>query len=374
MSRFSTRPSQPTQDSRFPRVSSFAVVALLLLILPAGALRAQTAAGPGTGPMPPVRPSSVDGFVTAVDGKVVTLLGSQLLELDLSGAILVSADAEVVDTTPPPVAPGAYLSATVEATGSIITVYPPPPLKVIRAVVRPAGTALLTGAVQSVGTDSFSLLFRTILVDANTVFLFPNASVSIKGLSDLKPGMQAEVWVRANGDPLTAVRVVAFGPTVVPNPIFFRGVVKVIGTDSWTIGDMTVGVTAATRIVGDPQVGDTVDVVAIVEGPPNPMMGMPSRLVAVSIVKVFLPPSPVAGRTISFTGPVQAMPFSGTLGLWKIAGRSVTVTGLTTIEGNPAVGSTVAVTGYALPNLLAGAAAVTPSAMAFIATNIRTAP
>lgn len=145
MSRFSTRPSQATQDSRFRRASSFAIVALLLLFLPSGALRAQTAAGPGTGPTPPVRPSSVDGFVTAVDGNVVTLLGSQLLELDLTGAILVSADADAADTTPPPIAPGAYIAATVEATGAIITIYPPPPLKVIRAVVRPTGTALLTG-------------------------------------------------------------------------------------------------------------------------------------------------------------------------------------------------------------------------------------
>lgn len=372
MSRVSTRPSQATHDSRFRRASSFGVVALLFLAFASPPAAGQASTGGSTVPVtPPTFLPSAAGFVTAVDGPIVTLLGSPLLRIDVSGATILAADA--TGGTPPQITPGAYIFATLEPIAPPTAGPLPPPLIAIAVAVRPAGTALLEGEVQAVGTDSFTLLFRTILVDANTVFLFPNASASSGGLSDLKPGMQVAVWVRVTSNGLTAVRVVVLGPPPVSDPIFFRGVVKVIGTDSWTIGDYTVGITAATKIVGDPQVGDTVDVVAIVENPPNPMMGMPSRLVALSITKVILPPSPVAARTISFTGPVQAMPISGTLGVWKIAGRSVTVTGLTTIEGNPAVGSTVAVTGYTLPGLTA-AAALTPSSVTFVATDIQTAP
>lgn len=378
MSRFSTRPSQTTQDSRFRRASSFAVVALLLLSLVASPLAAQVSLGGTTPPSatPPVQAPSVEGFVTSVDGTVLTLLGSPLLQIDIEGATIVSADSSGGTATPPPIEPGAYVVAIVQLP-NILPPFAfgfPPPLKAIWVAVRPAGMAILEGEIQAVGSSSFSLLFRTILVNEHTVFSGYGAGGPVQGLSDLKPGMQATAWVVVTSGGLLATKVEAFGPFVVPPPVSFRGVVKVIGTDSWTIGDYTVGVTSDTKIVGDPQVGDTVDVVAIIVGPPNPMMGMPSRLVAVSIVKVLLPPSPVAGRTISFTGPVQAMPSSGTLGLWRIDDRSVTVTGLTTIEGNPAVGSTVAVTGYALPSPLAGVAAVTPSAMAFIATDIRMAP
>jgi hypothetical protein len=372
MPRISTRPSQVLL-LRIRKVPSFGHAALLFFLLLATApLPAQMAAGFDIGPIPTMKPPTVDGFVTAVDGNVVTLLGSQLLTLDLTGAVIVQADADAADVTPPPIAPGAHIAAIVDASGPVIAVYPPPPLKVIRAVVLPAGTALLTGEIQDVGPNNFSLLFRTILVDAGTVFSGEGDSGPVKGLSDLKPGMQAEVRVTANGDPLTAAQVVAFSPTAVPKPIFFRGVVKAIRTDSWTIGDMTVGVTTDTKIVGDPKVGDTADVVAIVVNPPNPRMGMPSRIVAVSIVKLLVLRSPVVGRGTSFTGEVQAMPPTVTLGLWRIAGRTVTVTGLTTIEGNPTVGSTVTVAGYALPNPLAGAAAVTASAVASIATDIKT--
>jgi hypothetical protein len=374
MSRISTRPSQTTQDPRFRRDSSFAVVALLLLPLVALPLAAQTSSGgttPGS-PAPPVKAPFVEGFVSAFDGTIVTLLGSPLLRIDVSGATLLAADATGV--TPPLITPGAHIWATVEPLAPPNASPLPPPLIATAVAVRPAGTAVLSGEILSVGSDSFALLFRTILVDENTVFSGYGSGGPVQGLSDLNPGMQATAWVVVSSGALLAKKVEAYGPFVVPPPLSFRSVVKVIGSDSWTIGDYTVGVTADTKIVGDPQVGDTADVVAIVEGPPNPMMGMPSRLVAISIVKVILPPSPVAVRTISLTGPVQAMPSSGMPGVWRIADRSVTVTALTTIEGNPAVGSAVAVTGYALPSLLAGNAAATPAAMAFIATHIRTVP
>ncbi len=360
--------------ARFLPLSSAGVVALLLLSLVAPPLAAQpspgaTMPGPTT---PPVKAPSVEGFVTSVDGTVLTLLGSVLLRVDIAGATIISADSAWGTTTPPPIGPGAYVMAIVQVPDGRSASPVPPPFKATSVAVRPAGMAILDGEIQDVGSSSFSLLFRTILVDDHTVFSGYGAGGPVQDLSDLKPGMQATAWVVVTSGGLLAKKVVAYGPTVPPPPVSFRGVVKVIGTDNWTIGDMTVGITAATKIVGDPQVGDTVDVVAIVEGPPNPMMGMPSRLVAISIVKVIPPPNPVPGRTFTFDGTVQSMPSTGTIGLWKIGDRPVMVTGLTKISGTPKVGSLVTVTGYATPSPIASGSAVTPSSVPILATSIVT--
>jgi hypothetical protein len=50
------------------------------------------------------------------------------------------------------------------------------------------------------------------------------------------------------------------------------------------------------------------------------------------------------------------------------------VSGLVSAVDGNTVGSNVSVTGYSLPNPMAGAGAVAPSAMAFIATEISTVP
>lgn len=382
MSRMNSRLPRATVPTRFLALPSSGVVALLLALLLPGVLSAQMTTGPGTSPATPVKVRSVvNGVVTSFDEptKVATLIGSPLLQVDLSSARIVMADADPFDATVPPIGPGAFLTAVVEAPDVAITIFPPPPLKALQAAVRPPGFAFLHGEIESVGTDSFALLHRTILVDGSTLFGGADGGTPIDGLSDLRPGMQAEVWVLAAGDTLTAAKVVAHGKPDVPKPIFFRGVVKTIGPDSWTIGDLTVGITPDTRIVGDPQVGDTVDVIASVVDPPNPGMGMPSRLVAISIVKVVVVPPPIPGRTTTFEGPVQALPPSGRNGHWKIADRTVTVSGLTKIEGDPKVGSQVTVTGFALPSPVAisvgpMASAMNPRTIPFMAISIKTMP
>jgi hypothetical protein len=362
--------------ARFLPSSSAGLVALLLLSLAALPLAAQPSVEPAMPGIaePPVKAPFVEGFVTSVDGMVVTLTGSPLLRVDVSGATIISADAGGGTATPPPIEPGAYLVAIVQLP-TVPSMGPlPGPLRATSVAVRPAGMAVLSGEVQSVGSSTFSLLDRTILVDGNTAFSGYGAGGPVHGLSDLKPGMQATAWVVVSGGGLLATRVMALGPFDLPKPVSFRGVVKEIGTESWTIGDMTVGITTATRIVGDPRVGDTVDVVAKVDGPPNPMMGMPSRLVAVSIVKVVPPPTPVPGRTFTFDGTVQSMPKTGTMGLWKVGDRDVMVTGLTKISGTPKVGSLVTVTGYPMPTRLATGSAATPSPVSILATSIVTKP
>ncbi len=367
----------PTTCLRFPAVararslflSSSGLVTLLFLSLAAAPAAAQMSIGlPSPSPAPATMPPTVEGFVSAVEGPIITLLGSPLLRVDISGATILPADS--TGTTPPPITPGAFILATVEPTAPPQAGPLPPPLIARTVAVRPAGTAVLSGEILSVGSDSFALLFRTILVDARTVFSGYGSGGPVRGLSDLKAGMHATAWVVASSSGLRATKVVAFSDVVPPKPFSFRGVVKAIGDTSWQIDDKTVGVTADTKIVGDPQVGDTVDVLATIQDPPNPAMGMPSRIVALLIAKVDVVPPPPPGRTFTFDGTVQSMPASGMIGLWKIGDRSVIVTGLTKITGTPRVGSPVTVTGYATPSPFASGAVIQPSSIPIVATSI----
>lgn len=382
MSTTIARPFRAPRPTRALALPAAGFVALLSLLLLPGTLGAQMEISSETASALSLKiPAAVNGVVTGFDEttRVATLVGSRLLQVDLSSARIAAGDADPSDGAVPPIGPGAHLTALVEVPDVAITIFPPPPLKAVYAVVRPPEFALLQGEIEGVGASSFSMLHRVILVDDRTAFAGENGGMPIRGLGDLKPGMVAEVWVVPAGDTLTAVRVVAHGKVVEPPPMLFRGVVREIGATSWTIGDRTVGVTAETKIVGDPKVGDTVDVVARIVNPPDPMMGMPSRLVAVSIVKVLLPPPPVPGETTTFDGKVLAMPPSGMLGLWKISDRVVLVTPSTKIEGSPKVGSAVTVTGYTLPTMSAapggmGSAGSSPLASPFIALAIKTKP
>ena len=105
-----------------------------------------------------------------------------------------------------------------------------------------------------------------------------------------------------------------------------------------------------TKIVGDPKVGDIVDVVAKVHNPPPGSLA-PSYLVAVSIIKapVITPPGP-GDRATEFDGIVESIPAAPTangapLGHWKISSRDVLVNGLTKLDTGIVVGSAVHVKG-----------------------------
>lgn len=353
--------------NRFLPFSSAGLVALLLLSLFALPLTAQpTVDVMMPSPIgPPVKVSSVEGFVTSVDGTVLTLLGTALLRVDIAGATIISVDAGGVTTTPVPIDVGAYVVAMV----SLPAVAPPfayglpPPLKATSVAVRPAGMAVLAGEIDSVGSSSFSLLFRTILVDGSTAYSGFGSGGPVQGFSDLKSGMQATTWVVVTSGGLLAKRVVAYGQFVVPKPVSFRGVVTAITSGFWQVDGTSVAVTPDTKIVGDPIVGDTVDVLA------SETSGV---LTALMIAKIAPVPPPTPGRTFTFDGTVQSMPSTGTIGFWKIGDRSVIVNGLTKITGTPAVGSVVTVTGYPMPGPIAVGAPISISSVPILATTIVT--
>ena len=219
-------------------------------------------------------------MVTAVtiDGKVVTLLGGAgNLDIDVSSARIVLVGLESsASETPVTIGPGDRIVATIALPDVIPAIVPPPPLVATNVLVTQTRFALLHGTIQGVDRpgSAFSMLFRVVHVDANTEFSGATPSSLIKSLADLAPGQTAEATVVASPVGLLAVSVVAHGfPTPPPIPFAFRGVVKTIAVGAWTIDDKIVGITNETKIVGDPKVGDTVDVLAKMQDPPNPRDG-----------------------------------------------------------------------------------------------------
>jgi hypothetical protein len=317
------------------------------------------------------RPATVvEGVVTGVstDGKIVTLLGGAgNLDIDVSNArIVLAGPGTSASGTPATIGIGARIVATIALGDAIPAVMPPPPLVATNVLVVESRLTFLHGMIQAVNLpgSAFSMLFRVVNTDANTEFLGGSSEGPIKSLADLAPGQVADVTVVASPLGLLAVRVVAHGfPAPPPLPFAFRGVVKTIAADQWTIGEKVVGITNETKIVGDPKVGDTVDVLAKVQNPPNPGMGMPSSIVAILITKVPVvtpPPTPGSGRDFTFEGPVQSIPSTPTqIGTWKIAGKDVVVTAQTEIQGSPKVGDRVRVTGTLMPGPAATMGSIT---------------
>src|SRR6185503_18347519 len=105
------------------------------------------------------------------------------------------------------------------------------------------------------------------------------------------------VSANASGGALLAATVIASTPF--PRTTLIHGTVKSIGTDSWLITDSagkewTIIVNAQTKIIGDPKVGDSVEILANVD--------RSNQYVAVSIMK-----SIVIRPMVNFTGEVKAI-------------------------------------------------------------------
>jgi hypothetical protein len=107
------------------------------------------------------------------------------------------------------------------------------------------------GAVDSIGGTSWTIAGRVVEVDAATV-VTGNPTV----------GDLVEVHARRASDgTLTATRIrKEDGDGEGDDEREFRGVVSAIGAGSWTVGDLVVLVNASTVILGDPKVGDLVEV------------------------------------------------------------------------------------------------------------------
>lgn len=349
---FVSTPPRPARLQIRPIPAASAVVALLLSVLAgfSGPALAQTAV------LPPVAffPPTVDSVVSKVNGPILDVLDGAL-RIDVTNATITSGDdptAAALAATAIPA--GSRVIAQVTVPDAIPAVFPPT-LPATSVVVYLASSGNLSGVLQGVSTTSgsFTLLDTTVKTNAATTWSgFTAGGTPVKGIADLSAGMRANVAVTADPTGVTAKSVYAYSvPTT--RLVAFRGKVEKIDTALWTISGNVVQVTSETKIVGDPVVGDTVDVLErVVVYPPG--MGIATPVpVAVSITKVVATPPP-PDRKVEFDGVVDSLPPTASpgsipLGHWTISGRDVFVNGLTKVDSGIVQGSAVHVKGLLLP-------------------------
>ena len=313
------------------RLALLLPVVALLLALPAAAETrgVPTAEGPPS--------AAIEGTITSVNipfaggGPIVTLLHG-LVSFDATGAKVRFADG--TEGTTASLAAGQRIVAFVDASVS--------PLKATSIVVLvQRDDVALTGKVEAVDTTAKTLtvLGFTVKVTDKTVFGGPFDGAGQAGLADLKVGDLVLVAAKADSGSLVATRVMKLAPSVEPT-VRLHGVVESIGTDSWTItakdGTKTVvKVSNETKIVGEPKVGDEVDVLARRQSD--------GSLVAILIAKFVAPPTVPTER---YQGVVKSIGATA----WIIgpkAGdgpdRIFAVNERTRILGDPKVGDEVGV-------------------------------
>lgn len=357
-----TLPPPTTRTTRDFLLRPLQTLAVALLLFATGVATADGSGG-SADPISATRPqTSVEGTVTAVSGNLVTIASA--FAIDTTGARIVLATAGSTPATIADITVGSRVLA--QGLTPLPTAGPGfPPLSATLVVVTPARNGSAAGLIDSVsaGSGFFTLLSHNFIVDAQTQF-----TGEVKKLSDLATGQLAFVTFAVNGATPLALSVDA--RNVPPDQfISFRGTVRSIPSPPplgmWQIDDKSVMVTQDTRIVGDPKVGDLVDVLAKWHNPP-PGSLQPTYLEAVVIIKVTVPPPPPS-RDVDFTGKVESIPAPPPLGHWKVGGQDVLVNGLTRIIGSPAVGDTVEVKGFVQP-----ATALVPATAAgqIVATSI----
>jgi Domain of unknown function (DUF5666) len=360
------------------KTSSAFVVALLLFgaLFSAGPMEPRASADGIALTSPSLaRASTIDGTVSAVQGTVLDVIGGQF-RIDVANATITSGDGPLAGPLPATEIPvGARVVAQVLVSDVIPAVFPPPPFSATSVVVFLPRDGQLVSKIQGVDVagGKFTMFFHSISTNAATKWSGGGPNGAVKGIGDLAAGMFATVSVVNSGGGLLATSVEAYGMVTPPRLIAFRGAVQSIGATQWQIDGRAVQVNADTKIVGDPKVGDTVDVLARVQDPPPGSLA-PSYLVALSIVKttIIVPPGP-GDRATEFDGIVESVPPVMTpgavpLGHWKISSRDVLVNGLTKVDSGIAVGTSVHVKGAFLMTPSMGGSLF---ATQFVASEIR---
>lgn len=287
---------------------------------------------------PVVGGAAVEGVISSVvapaspsAGPVVSILDG-LIAIDTTGAAIKLPSGEPGSTADLRV--GARIAALLKSTT--------PPLAAQTIwVFASQPEAVLRGTVEAVDltAKTFQVLGLTVKVTDRTSFGGPRDGTGVSGLADLRVGDPVTVAAVEAAGAITATRVLVMGQP--PEPVErLRGTVKTIGTTSWTITeadgrDRAVTVTADTRIVGDPVVGDTVDVL----GTRDSTGGFLAQVISKVVVPIPTPDATVTGVVRSIEGTV-----------WTVGDVKVLVSPMTRIVGSPRVGDTVKATGMRMPD------------------------
>jgi hypothetical protein len=287
--------------------------------------------------------AAVSGTVAAVSGTTIVLNsgGASPIVVDASSArfaTLQSASASLAN-----VEPGARIIAFISTSPAP---QPGVPLRAQWILVESAADLNVTGAIDSIdlGASSFTVLGITIHVDAGTTYgtAFPTFA-PITRLADLAPGQVVAVSARFAGSLIVAEHVHVLAPQM-QQYTMLSGNVKSIGSSSWTLtrregGDVEVRIDADTRIIGEPRVGDPVQVMARV--------GDDRTYLAVAIMRLPEGPSMPDVR-VEARGTVKSIGASE----WIIASSGahgadlrIRITSETVVYPNPRVGDRVIVVG-----------------------------
>lgn len=285
--------------------------------------------------------ASVRGVVASVQGTLITLNsgGAPAIVIDSSAAKFVTVTAgsgSIAD-----VKPGVRITAFINTAP---TLQPSSFLRAQLITIESQPDLEVTGTIESVDVahSRFTVLGISIIVDANTAFgsTFPTFA-AIKGVGDLAAGQVMNVIARFSGGAIVATHLQLISFTIQPSTILL-GTVKSIAPTAWVITskegkETTVAVNAQTKIVGDPKVGDSVQVMANIDSAHN--------YVATAIVKLDFHQD----TTIEVHGIVKSISPSE----WVIGGPPgtlapdfiVTISRTTVIYPDPKVGDNVVAVG-----------------------------
>ncbi|MBK6403916.1 MAG: hypothetical protein IPF66_02080 [Holophagales bacterium] len=213
--------------------------------------------------------------------------------------------------------------------------------RVMTLAPSPLPTTRIHGLVESIGTDSWTLVLR----DGTKSVVKVDAETKIVG--GPKVGDQVDVLARQMPDgSVLALLIAGFVPPPTVQTERYEGMVKAIGTTSWTVGptagdgpDRLFAVSEKTRILGDPKVGDQVGVLA--------QRQTDGSYLALVIARAAL--GPAVPKAVTFEGIVHRITREESMGAaiptWLVGATTVTVSRLTVILGEPKVGDRVRVEG-----------------------------
>ncbi|MEA2239935.1 MAG: hypothetical protein QOC81_4659 [Thermoanaerobaculia bacterium] len=290
----------------------------------------------GIGPM---SGSAIRGTVASVQGTQITLNtgGAPAITIEASAAKFMndhSGAGSLAD-----IKPGTRITAFINTAP---TLQPSSALRAQLITIESQPDLELTGSIDSIDVphSRFVVLGITITADASTTFgsTFPTFA-AIKSVGDLAVGQVVNVTARFASGIILATNVQVTLPTIQP-PAILSGTVKSIGPASWVISregkETTVSIDAQTKIIGDPKVGDSVQVMAIIDSSHS--------YLAIAIVKLGLPEV-----TSELHGTVKSI----TASQWVLGGPlgslapdfNVKITSTTVIYPDPKVGDRVVVTG-----------------------------
>lgn len=214
--------------------------------------------------------------------------------------------------------------------------------KVLKLSPAPDPMVRVHGIVELIGTDSWTLVGPA--DEKIVVKIGPDTKI----VGAPKVGDAVEVLARRSSDgSLLAVVITATVPPPPATTDRYHGVVKAIGATGWTIGpavglgpDRLYAVNDRTKFVGEPKLGDEIDVLAQLQADGSWLALVIAKAATVGSGQV----------ETAFDGVVKEVSPGRAAGVWRVDDTKVVVSMMTVVRGAPKVGDRVHVEGWKTPD------------------------